>query len=52
MFTVLKKRDVQVEEAAAVGTSEEQAQLLQETHTTVTAALEQVAMHGETYATC
>ncbi|KAL0048004.1 hypothetical protein WJX82_005489 [Trebouxia sp. C0006] len=36
----------QVEESAAVGTSEQQAQLLQETHNTVTAALEQVAMHG------
>ena len=37
---------IQVEDAAAVSTSEQQAQLLQATHTTVTAALEQVATHG------
>ena len=37
---------MQVEDAAAVSTSEQQAQLLQATHTTVTAALEQVATHG------
>lgn len=38
---------MQVEDEAATSTSQQQAQLLQESHTSITAALEQVAMHGE-----
>ena len=40
-------RHVQVEDDAAASTAQQQAQLLQETHTTVTAAMEQVAAHGK-----
>ena len=39
--------ELQVEDEAAMSTSQQQAQLLQESHTSITAALEQVAMHGE-----
>lgn len=38
---------MQVEDDAATSTSQQQAQLLQESHTSITAALEQVAAHGE-----
>lgn len=38
---------MQVEEDAAASASQQQAQLLQESHTAMTAALEQVVMHGE-----
>lgn len=36
-----------MEEDAAANASQQQAQLLQESHTAMTAALEQVVMHGE-----
>ena len=39
---------MQIEDDAAMSTSQQQAQRLQESHTSITAALEQVAMHGET----
>ena len=38
---------MQVEDDAAASTWQQQAQLLQESHISVTAALEQVVMHGE-----
>lgn len=38
---------MQVEEDAAASASQQQAQLLQESHTSMTAALDQVVMHGE-----
>ena len=38
---------VQVEDDAAASTSQQQAQLMQESHTSIAAALEQVVMHGE-----
>ena len=38
---------MQIEEDAAASASQQQAQLLQESHTLMTAALEQVVMHGE-----
>ena len=38
---------MQVEDDSAASTSQQQAQLLQESYTSVTAALEQVVMHGE-----
>lgn len=38
---------LQIEDEAATSTSQQQAQLLQESHTSITAALEQIAMHGE-----
>lgn len=38
---------MQVEEDAATRTAQQQTQLLQESHASITAAVEQVAAHGE-----